>query len=171
VHLPGRVVTKYADLVKQEIPATDISLLEILRIYSLPAEVELQELINILEPIAPRLYSIASSMQSHTDEIHITVSKNKFKVNGEWKFGLCSDFLSCQPLEAVLNFIYIRITASVFLLQKKISSWSDREQVLRRSGHFLQTAIHLALLGRTGCFLESSILLPTSSINRIAELV
>jgi len=104
VHLPGRVVTKYADLVKQEIPATDISLLEILRIYSLPAEVELQELINILEPIAPRLYSIASSMQSHTDEIHITVSKNKFKVNGEWKFGLCSDFLSCQPVGSSFEF-------------------------------------------------------------------
>ncbi|HSB93692.1 MAG TPA: flavodoxin domain-containing protein [Flavitalea sp.] len=103
-HLPGRVVTKYADLVKQEIPTTDISLLEIIRIYSLPAAFDLQELVNILEPIAPRLYSIASSMQAHPDEIHITVSRNRFSVNGEWKFGLCSDFLACQPVGSSFEF-------------------------------------------------------------------
>jgi len=103
-HLPARVVAKYADLVKQEIPATDISLLEIIRIYSLPAAFDLQELVNILEPIAPRLYSIASSMQAHPDEIHITVSRNRFSVNGEWKFGLCSDFLACQPVGTSFEF-------------------------------------------------------------------
>lgn len=103
-HLPARVVNKYADLVKQEIPTTDISLLEIVRIYSLPKDFDLQELVNILEPIAPRLYSIASSMEAHPDEIHITVSRNKFSVNGEWKYGLCSDFLSCQPVGTSFEF-------------------------------------------------------------------
>lgn len=103
-HLPLRVVKKYADLVKQDIPATDISLLELLRIYSLPANADIQELVDILEPIAPRLYSIASSMQANPDEIHVTVSRNRFSVNGEWKFGLCSDFLSCQPVGASFEF-------------------------------------------------------------------
>lgn len=103
-HLPGRVVAKYAELVQQDIPATDITLLEIIRIYSLPKGTDLQELVNILEPIAPRLYSIASSTEAHSDEIHITVSRNKFSVNGEWKFGLCSDFLSCQPVGSSFEF-------------------------------------------------------------------
>jgi sulfite reductase (NADPH) flavoprotein alpha-component len=70
----------------------------------LPAAFDIQELVNILEPIAPRLYSIASSMQAHSDEIHITVSRNRFSVNGEWKFGLCSDFLACQPVGSSFEF-------------------------------------------------------------------
>lgn len=42
----------------------------------------------------PRLYSVSSSMQQHEGEVHITVARNKFYVDGELRYGLCSDFLS-----------------------------------------------------------------------------
>jgi len=48
-----------------------------------------------MEPIVPRLYSISSSPASHgSNEIHLTVSLSKFKVNEQQRYGLCSQFLS-----------------------------------------------------------------------------
>jgi sulfite reductase (NADPH) flavoprotein alpha-component len=40
------------------------------------------------------LYSISSSPEAHSGEVHITVAKDKFAVNDELKFGLCSNYLS-----------------------------------------------------------------------------
>jgi sulfite reductase (NADPH) flavoprotein alpha-component len=94
VYLPERVVNAYASLVKQDIPATRISLLDLLKIYPLKNSDQFEQLVSILEPIAPRLYSISSSPEAHSGEIHITVARDKFSVNDELKFGLCSNYLS-----------------------------------------------------------------------------
>jgi len=94
VHLPERVVKKYASVLQQEIPETKIDLLDLLKIYPVKDELEFTEVIKILEPIAPRLYSIASSPEAHPGEIHITVAKDRFNVNGESKYGLASEFLA-----------------------------------------------------------------------------
>jgi sulfite reductase (NADPH) flavoprotein alpha-component len=103
-YLPERVVSKYAALVKQEIPATRIGLLDLLRIYPLNSGAQFQDLIGILEPIAPRLYSISSSPDAHSGEVHITVARDKFHVNEEWKCGLCSDFLSQLAVDNIIEF-------------------------------------------------------------------
>jgi sulfite reductase (NADPH) flavoprotein alpha-component len=95
VHLPERVVKKYAALVQQDIPETKIGLYELLKIYPVRDHAQFEEVIDILEPIAPRLYSISSSPSAHTGEVHLTVARDKFAVNGELKYGLCSDHL-CQ---------------------------------------------------------------------------
>jgi sulfite reductase (NADPH) flavoprotein alpha-component len=94
VHLPERVVKKYASVLQQEIPETKIDLLDLLKIFPVKDELEFTEILKILEPIAPRLYSIASSPEAHPGEIHITVAKSCFNVNGEEKHGLASEFLS-----------------------------------------------------------------------------
>jgi sulfite reductase (NADPH) flavoprotein alpha-component len=94
MHLPERVVKKYASVLQQEIPATKIDLLDLLKIYPVKDEKEFTEILKILEPITPRLYSIASSPEAHSGEVHITVAKNTFSVNGEIKFGLASEYLS-----------------------------------------------------------------------------
>ena len=94
IQLPERVVKKYAAVVQQEIPDTKIDLLDLLKIYPVKDEKEFTEVLKILEPITPRLYSIASSPEAHAGEIHITVAKNSFTVNDEVKYGLASDFLS-----------------------------------------------------------------------------
>jgi sulfite reductase (NADPH) flavoprotein alpha-component len=94
VYLPERVVKKYAAIVRQEIPQTKIGLLDLLKIYPVKNSKQFQEVIAILEPTAPRLYSISSSPEAHSGEIHLTVARDTFSVNGEWKYGLCSDGLS-----------------------------------------------------------------------------
>ena len=94
VYLPERVVKKYAAIVRQEIPQTKIGLLDLLKIYPVKDSSQFLQVIGILEPIAPRLYSIASSPEAHSGEIHLTVARDTFAVNGEWKHGLCSDSLA-----------------------------------------------------------------------------
>jgi sulfite reductase (NADPH) flavoprotein alpha-component len=94
VYLPERVVKAYASLVNQDIPATRISLLDLLKIYPLKNPGQFEQLVTILEPIAPRLYSISSSPEAHSGEVHITVARDKFSINDEQKFGLCSNYLS-----------------------------------------------------------------------------
>jgi len=94
VYLPERVVKHYASAIQQNIPATRIDLLDLLKIYPVKDDKQFLEILRTLEPIAPRLYSIASSPEAHAGEVHITVAKSTFKVNDEIKFGLASDFLS-----------------------------------------------------------------------------
>ena len=103
-YLPERVVSKYAKLVGQEIPSTRIGLLDLLRIYPLNSSSQFEELIGILEPISPRLYSISSSPEAHSGEVHITVARDKFHINEEWKCGLCSDFLSQLSVDNTIEF-------------------------------------------------------------------
>ncbi len=94
IHLPERVVKQYAAVIQQEIPDTRIDLLDLLRIYPVKDAAQFEQVIPVLEPIAPRLYSVSSSPQAHSGEVHITVARDKFSINGETKYGLCSDFLS-----------------------------------------------------------------------------
>jgi sulfite reductase (NADPH) flavoprotein alpha-component len=94
IYLPERVVKKYAAVVKQEIPETKIGLLDLLKIYPVKDVAQFHAVVAILEPIAPRLYSISSSPEAHPDEIHLTVARDTFQINEEIKFGLCSDGLS-----------------------------------------------------------------------------
>src|SRR5260221_2040706 len=94
VYLPERVVKKYAAIVQQDIPETKIGLLDLLKIYPVRDAAQFHEVMAVLEPTAPRLYSISSSPEAHSGEIHLTVAKDRFSVNGEIKHGLCSDQLS-----------------------------------------------------------------------------
>ncbi len=95
---------KYAAIVQQEIPVTKIGLLDLLKIYPLLRVEQFEKVMAILEPIAPRLYSISSSPEAHAGEVHITVARDKFLVNEETKFGLCSDCLSQWPVGKEINF-------------------------------------------------------------------
>jgi len=103
-YLPERVVKQYAAIVKQDIPETKISLLDLLKIYPVNNAAQFEEVIGILEPITPRLYSISSSPQAHDGEVHITVARDNFKLNGEAKNGLCSNFLADLPVDTALEF-------------------------------------------------------------------
>ncbi|HEV3411040.1 MAG TPA: flavodoxin domain-containing protein [Puia sp.] len=94
VYLPERVVKKYAAIVRQDIPQTRIGLLDLLKIYPVKDSRQFLEVISILEPTAPRLYSISSSPEAHPGEIHLTIARDTFSVNDERKYGLCSDTLS-----------------------------------------------------------------------------
>lgn len=103
-YLPGRVVKQYASISRQEIPETRIGLANLLRIYPPPADTDAAAIIHILEPISPRLYSIASSPAAHEGTIHLTVSKDRFRINGQQHTGLCSGYLSEFQPGAELSF-------------------------------------------------------------------
>lgn len=104
IYLPERVVKKYAAIVQQEIPETKIGLPDLLKIYPVKDPDQFEEVMSILEPNAPRLYSISSSPGAHSSELHITVAKDSFKVNQEIKFGLCSEHLSRLSINEKLEF-------------------------------------------------------------------
>lgn len=94
-YLPARVVQLYAKLVAKEIPSIRMDLADLLRIYPADKAIDVQQLISILGTIIPRLYSISSSPMAHGEnEVHLTVSRNIFNVDGHKRHGLCSDYLS-----------------------------------------------------------------------------
>lgn len=92
--LAERVVKKYAAIVNQEIPSIRMDLLDLIKIYPPKNAVQFKEILIVLEPIAPRLYSISSSLTAHTGEVHITVARNCFQLDQELRHGLCSNYLS-----------------------------------------------------------------------------
>lgn len=65
---------------------------------------KLHQLIEILLPIAPRLYSISSSAEAHDGEVHLTVNLNKFRVEGEEKTGFASQYFANFPLNEEFEF-------------------------------------------------------------------
>jgi sulfite reductase (NADPH) flavoprotein alpha-component len=94
IHLHERVVKKYAALVNQAIPETKMDLLDLLRIYPIKDATQFEEVIHILSAQSPRIYTIASSNAVHSGELHLTVEKDQFAVNGQTRAGLCSEYLS-----------------------------------------------------------------------------
>ncbi len=103
-YLQENTIKKYAAIIGQEIPIVRMDLLDLLKIYPVKNAEQFEEVLGILNAIPPRLYTIASSPIAHTGEVHLTVAKDVFEVNGVQKFGLCSRYLSLQKPNTQLNF-------------------------------------------------------------------
>ncbi|MDE3252777.1 MAG: flavodoxin domain-containing protein [Bacteroidota bacterium] len=104
VYLHERVVKKYAALVNQSIPEVKSDLINLLQQYPLSDGIGWEELIQILPAQSPRIYTIASSPTAQEGEIHLTVEKDRFVVEGITKTGLCSDYLSELKTDASIHF-------------------------------------------------------------------
>jgi sulfite reductase (NADPH) flavoprotein alpha-component len=63
-----------------------------------------QAISDMLEPIAPRLYSIASSGRAHNGQLHLCVARNTFLLQDKTMFGLASNYLLNLPLGHSLQF-------------------------------------------------------------------
>ena len=65
-----------------------------------PPSVPLQSdiVLGILRKMPPRLYSIASSLKAHPDEVHLTVGAVEFDAHGRHRKGVCSTYL-CQRVK------------------------------------------------------------------------
>jgi len=107
LYLPLRIVEKYAALVQTELPSMRLDLKNILSLYPFNKSISVEQLINILEPITPRLYSISSSPSAHgNNQIHITVARDKFFVNEKTKYGFCSShFAGLNEGDEILFYI------------------------------------------------------------------
>lgn len=69
----------------------------------------LEEVSQLLMPMLPRLYSIASSMEAVGDEVHLTVSLLNYYTNGHLRFGVCTHYLcNLAPMHEPKVPIYIQ---------------------------------------------------------------
>ncbi|MEN4979072.1 NADPH-dependent assimilatory sulfite reductase flavoprotein subunit [Erwinia billingiae] len=59
-----------------------------------PVELTAEQLIALLRPLTPRLYSIASSQAENDTEVHITVGAVRFDIDGRARAGGASSFLA-----------------------------------------------------------------------------
>jgi len=94
VYLPERVVKKYASIYGGELEPQRFDLVALLKKYPLKDASQFIEVVKVLEPVTPRLYSISSSLEAFPGEVHITVARNTFLSGNEKRFGLASRYLS-----------------------------------------------------------------------------
>ncbi|HHH4104444.1 TPA: NADPH-dependent assimilatory sulfite reductase flavoprotein subunit [Citrobacter freundii] len=59
-----------------------------------PAQLDAQALVDLLRPLTPRLYSIASSQAEVESEVHVTVSVVRYEIEGRARAGGASSFLA-----------------------------------------------------------------------------
>ena len=59
-----------------------------------PAVWTATELVQALRPLAPRMYSIASSQSVVDEEVHLTVANVRYQFNDQSRWGVTSDYLS-----------------------------------------------------------------------------
>lgn len=84
----------------------DADLLDLLTTFR-SARPPVQELISALDPLAPRLYSIASSPKLAGDLVHLTVATVRYQKRGRQRKGVASGFLAerAQPGAEVPVFV------------------------------------------------------------------
>ncbi|PLK58898.1 assimilatory sulfite reductase (NADPH) flavoprotein subunit [Candidatus Palibaumannia cicadellinicola] len=64
-----------------------------------PTALRPEELLKLLRPLMPRLYSIASSQAEVSDEVHLTVSVVRYKIDGRMHTGGASGYLAYRLRE------------------------------------------------------------------------
>jgi len=64
-----------------------------------PTQLTAQQLVELLRPLTPRLYSISSSQAEVEDEVHITVGVVRYDIEGRARSGGASGFLADQLQE------------------------------------------------------------------------
>ncbi len=52
------------------------------------------DLVGLLRPMPPRLYSIASSIKAHPEQVHLTVAIVRYNSHGREREGVCSSYLA-----------------------------------------------------------------------------
>ncbi|MFF2481412.1 assimilatory sulfite reductase (NADPH) flavoprotein subunit [Paenibacillus sp. NPDC058071] len=90
---------KLAELVKPEQKeelkayANGRDLLDLLRDYG-PWSLTEGDIPALLRKLPPRLYSIASSLNAHPEEVHLTIRKVEYEAHGRERKGVCSVYTS-----------------------------------------------------------------------------
>lgn len=105
-------------------PGQEETLREYFQLYNVPeiiqehlgVSLEPQDIASTIAPLLPRLYSIASSQHASPDEVHFTVSRVRYDVQGRKRLGVCSHFL-CDLVEVGANEvpIYLQETKDFLL--------------------------------------------------------
>jgi len=66
------------------------------------------EFVALLKKIAPRLYSISSSLKAHADEVHLTVAAVRYESHGRARKGVASTFLADRAGEGAKVPVFVQ---------------------------------------------------------------
>ena len=75
-----------------------------------PVALSQAELLGLLKPLQPRLYSISSSPKVTPDEVHLTVSTVRYRCNDRARSGVCSGFLADRAEQELVS-IFVQPSA------------------------------------------------------------
>jgi sulfite reductase (NADPH) flavoprotein alpha-component len=103
-NLRSNTIKKYAAILGKIIPETRMDLQDLIHTYPVKDAAMFEEVIAILNPVAPRLYTISSSPSAHVGELHLTVAETSFSIKEENRFGVCSTFLGNMEVSAEIKF-------------------------------------------------------------------
>lgn len=81
------ILPENKDQLKEYMEGRD--LLDLIRDFG-PLKGSAQDMVSLLRKMPPRLYSIASSLTAHPDEVHLTIGAVRYEMNGRERKGVCS---------------------------------------------------------------------------------
>ena len=76
------------------------------------------EFVKLLRKLQPRLYSIASSLKAHPEQVHLTVDTLRYEAHGRQRHGVSSTFLADRVTDATKVPVFVQ-TAKHFRLPDK----------------------------------------------------
>ncbi len=74
-----------------------------------------EEVPSLFRKLAPRLYSISSSLKAHPEEVHLTVGIVRYQSRGRKRKGVCSTFLADRTGEGQKVSVFVH-TSKIFRL-------------------------------------------------------
>ncbi len=74
----------------------------------LPQPFAVAEFVALLKKLAPRLYSISSSIKAHPDEVHLTVAAVRYPAHGRERKGVASTFLADRVNDAARAPVFVQ---------------------------------------------------------------
>jgi len=86
------------------------------------AQFSAAEFVPLLRPLAPRLYSIASSQTLHPDEAHLLVLSVAYDVRGRERLGVCSTYINDRWPQGTSAPVYTQDAQKHFAMPKDPST-------------------------------------------------
>lgn len=105
-YLSKRVMESLEAITRKKLPNARLDLIDIVQNYPPHDSISKESILEILEPITPRYYSISSSPEAQgKNSIHLTVAEVDFKTaQGKTQKGFCSDYLFELMEGSIVNF-------------------------------------------------------------------
>ena len=88
---------------------------DLFRDYPAKSKLELPDMMGLLRGLTPRLYSIASSLSAHPDEVHLTVGVVRYQTGERVRGGICSTYLADRIATGETAPVYIHANKNFFL--------------------------------------------------------
>jgi sulfite reductase (NADPH) flavoprotein alpha-component len=83
------------------------------------------EFVSLLKKLQPRLYSIASSLKAHPEQVHLTVDTVRYEIHGRDRKGVCSNFLAERAGKETPIPVFIQVSKHF-----RVPTNSDRPMIM-----------------------------------------